>query len=251
MKAPLRKITEDSIDNELPFLQHFAELRKSLIFIALGIISSSIIGYYYSKPIFELITSPLYGFFSKVELIGTSPTEAFMVKLKVAILFGILISIPFTFFHVWKFISPGLRHNERNFLVPFVFFSSAFFLTGVSFCFYFVLPYAFLFFSEEFASIGINPNIRVGEYLSFIVTLLIVFGTIFELPIVCYFLARLRLITSQWLIKKIRYSIVIIFIVAGVLTPPDPITQSLLAVPLTVIYLGCIGICYFVEGKRK
>lgn len=242
---------QNTSDKLLPFLEHLAELRSRLLKILIGLAISICISYSSASEIFNLLTRPLQDGFKDVQLIGTGPAEAFMCKLTVSIAAGLVLSVPWIFFQIWQFVAPGLLPGERRYALPFVAISSFFFLLGLAFCYRVVLPFGFEFFSAEFASVEMKPTIRVGEYLSFVSRLCVVFGLIFELPVLCYFLARFKILTHSWLLSKFRYFIVGIFIVAGILTPPDIVTQLLLAGPLLVIYLLCIGIVFAVNRDRN
>ena len=233
------------IQEEMPFLQHLAELRSVLVHIFVVLCVATICCFVESKFLFSLITVPIEKYFSEAQLIGTSPTEAFFTKLKVSLGAGILISAPFSFFQLWRFISPGLHESEQRFAIPFVLISTLFFISGVMFCYYAVLPFAFNFFRNEYLSIGVLAALRIGEILSFTLKLLLVFGAVFEMPILTFFFARLGVLTDKWLIEKFRYSILVIFVTAALFTPPDIITQVLLAVPLIVIYGLCILVAKF------
>ena len=236
---------------KMPFLEHLGELRRCVGYTLLGIFVGSVLSFALAQEIFSLITSPLSVAFNGKTLIGTGPAEAFIVKLKVSVVAGIILSAPYTFFQIWNFISPGLYEKERKLAIPFVFISSLFFFMGITFCYKIIFPYAFQFFFAEFQSIGIEPTIKIGEYLNFAVKLLMVFGTVFELPILSYFLARMGLITHTWLINKARYGIVTIFVLAAILTPPDVATQVLLALPLMILYGICIAVVYFTRNQAK
>lgn len=230
---------------EMSFLEHLDELRVRLIRIFCGIFVMSVAAFYYSTVIFAFITAPLIDGPLRATLIGTGPAEAFIVKLKVALAAGFLLSLPYSFSQIWAFVSPGLHQEEKKYAGPFIFFSTFFFLLGVWFCYELVFPFAFQFFLAEYQSIATSPSIRIGEYLSFVLKLLLVFGLVFEMPVLTFFLARLGLISHRWLISNSRYAIVAIFIIAALLTPPDVITQCLLAAPLTLLYAICIGVAYF------
>ena len=240
----------NALGSEMPFTHHLAELRQRLSRALLGMCVATIITYNWSELLFAMLTGPIRDSFTDFELIGTGPSEAFVCKLKVSIAAGILISAPYSFYQLWLFILPGLHENERRFAVPFILGSTLFFLLGTGFCFYVVLPFAFQFFSEEFVSIGVRPNIRIGEYLGFVMKMCLVFGVVFELPILSYFLARMKMLTHTFLLKNLRYAIVIIFIVAAILTPPDVVTQCLLAVPLVIIYGMCIAVAYYTAPRE-
>jgi sec-independent protein translocase protein TatC len=238
-------------NGSMPFLSHLDELRSCLGKAFLGIFVGTSICLFWASSIFSFLTSPLSELKNQLEFIGTAPAEAFIVKLKVSIVAGILFSLPYSFFQFWKFISPGLHQNERKTALPFVFFSSFFFLAGVAFCFYVTLPFVFPFFVSEYQSIGVKPTIRIGEYLSFVMRLMTVFGLVFEMPVLTYFLAKVNLITPERLTGSFRYAVIVIFIVAGILTPPDVATQLLLAGPLLVLYGLCILIAKFVVRTKK
>src|SRR6185369_17647871 len=141
------------------------------------------------------------------------------------------------FYQAWRFIAPGLYSNERRTAVPFVLAGTFFFITGAWFCYVVVFPVGYAFFLEEYRTIGVAPQIRISEYLSFASRMLLAFGVTFELPVVTFFLARCGVVTHRTLLGMGRYAIVVIFIVAAVLTPgPDVASQLLMAAPLLVLY---------------
>lgn len=228
-----------------PLVSHLAELRNRVTIALLGSLALAICSYFWATQLFDLLTTPLRSGSGEAIFIGTGPAEAFIVKMKVAAVAGLLLASPLSFYELWRFIEPGLLEQERRFALPFVLISTAFFLCGVIFCFELVLPVAFSFFEDEYKSIGVQASIKIGEYLSFVLKLLLVFGVVFELPILAFFLARLGLLTHTWLIKQGRVAVVFIFIIAAILTPPDVVSQLLLAAPLCIIYGLSIAICYY------
>ena len=240
---------DGSPHSEMPFIEHLAELRTRIMHAAIGVLIGTSLSYFWVESLFAMLTEPIRGSFTNLELIGTGPADAFVCKLKIGVAAGILLSCPWIFYQLWLFVAPGLHETERRFAAPFVAFSSSFFLAGCAFCFYLVLPVAFRYFSDEFVSVGVRPSIRIEEYLPFVVKMCLVFGGVFELPIGCYFLARMGLITHAGMIKNFRYAVVVIFIVAAILTPPDVVSQCMLAGPLLVIYGLCIWITAVV-GKK-
>jgi sec-independent protein translocase protein TatC len=151
------------------------------------------------------------------------------------------------FFQAWRFVSPGLYESEKRLAVPFAIVASLFFGLGAAFCYVLVFPVGFRFFLEEYGSIGVAPQIRIAEYLSFASRMLLAFGVTFELPVVTFFLARIGVVTHHTLIGTARYAIVAIFAVAAVLTPgPDVASQLLMAGPLLVLYVLSIGVAWVV-----
>lgn len=235
----------------MSFLDHLRELRTCLVKIALSIAITTCLSLYWSEIIFSFLTAPIKNSFENFEIIGTGPAEAFIVKLHVSFLSGIILSSPSIFYQLWLFISPALYAKEKKILLPFVIISTLLFLGGNYFCYTMMFPYGLSYFYEEYQSIGITPNIKIDEYLSFITRMLIIFGVVFELPIVCFFLARLKILSHKWLLGNFRFLIVGIFIIAGILTPPDVVSQLLLAGPLCIIYALCVTICFFFYPKEK
>ena len=225
-------------DARMPLTAHLEELRWRIVRALLAVTIGFGVCYGFSNQIFTFLIRPLAALRpGEALVIGTGVTEAFFTKLKVSFIAGIFASSPVIFFQAWRFVAPGLYEHEKRLAVPFSAAASAFFVTGASFCYFFVFPVAFHFFLEEFATIGVAPQIRISEYLSFASRMLLAFGATFELPVVTFFVARLGLLTHRHLIAWSRYAIVVIFIVAAVLTPgPDVASQLLMAAPLLVLY---------------
>jgi sec-independent protein translocase protein TatC len=179
----------------------------------------------------------------------TSPPEAFFSYLKISVVAGIFLASPFLFYQIWGFVAPGLYKHERRWLVPIAFFSAFFFVTGALFGYFVVFPFGFEFFAS-FTTQDIQFIPKLNEYLGFALKLLFAFGIVFELPLFIFFLARLGLVNAAGLRKKRKYAILITFIVAAILTPPDPFTQSLMAIPMLFLYeVGIIVALVF--GKKK
>ena len=183
-------------------------------------------------------------------MIGTGVAEAFFTKLKVSFISGVFAASPVLFYQAWQFVSPGLHGHEKVYVVPFVVFATFFFFAGATFCYFTVFYVGYAFFIEQYQSIGIEPALRISEYLSFSSRLLLAFGITFELPVIAFFLARVGAIDHQTLIKPWRYAIIGIVVLAAVLTPgPDVASQMLLALPLMVLY--CLSIVVAWAFHRK
>jgi sec-independent protein translocase protein TatC len=179
----------------------------------------------------------------------TNPPEAFFTYLKISVVAGIFLVSPYIFYQVWGFIAPGLYKHEQRLMIPIAFFSSLFFVTGALFGYFVVFPLGFEFFAG-FTTQDIHFIPKLNEYLSFALKLLFAFGIVFELPLFIFFLARLGVVTAASLRKKRKYAILIIFMAAAILTPPDPFTQSLMAGPMIILYeLGIVVAMLF--GKKK
>lgn len=217
-------------------LDHLRELRRRLLYSISAIAVGALVAYYFSTPVFEFLSTPFFQGFANSALIGTSPAEAWLLKVKVAIFCGALISSPFLFYQLWLFVSPGLYQTERRWVLPFVVASTGLFLGGAIFCYYAVLPLTFAFFYNEFRSINVTPTIKIGDHLSMTIVTLVGFGAVFEMPLATFILARAGIIDHSTLIKWFRQAVVIIFIVAAIITPPDVLTQLLMAGPLLLLY---------------
>ena len=235
-------------DVRMPLTAHLEELRTRIIRALLGIAAGFLLSYGFSERLVAWLLKPLTAIRPDQALvIGTGVTDAFFTKLKVAGVAGVFVASPIVFYQAWQFIAPGLYERERRIAVPFSVAATFFFVSGAAFCYYLVFPVAFTFFLDEFTSVGISPQIRVSEYLTFTSRMLLAFGATFELPVVTFFLARIGLVTHRMMIGGARYAIVVIFIVAAVLTPgPDVASQMLMATPLLVLYALSIGIAYMV-----
>ena len=236
---------------EMSLFDHLGELRSCILKSILAVLVGAVCCYSYSTEVFEFLNRPYFASFPGAILIGTSPAEAFMLKIKVAIYCGLLVTSPIIFHQFWIFISPGLYEHERRMVLPFVFITSTLFLFGAWFCFHWVLPIALSFFNQEYQSIGVSPNIKVSEHLSTIIQGTLAFGVVFELPVLAYFLGRGGIITSQMLISSGRVAIAAIFIISAVLTPPDVLSQFLMAGPLLMLYGLSILIVKAVEKKGQ
>lgn len=236
---------------QMGLMEHLRELRKRLI-ISLGLIAlGAIAAYAYAAPLFAWLSRPYFDAFGSSPLIGTSPAEAWVLKLKVSIFAGAVVMSPALFYQLWAFVQPGLYSHERRMILPFVVCSTALFVGGAFFCYYVVLPYSFAFFYEEFLSIGVSPTIKIGDNLSMTLTTLIGFGAVFELPLLSYFLARAGVIDHRFLLEWFRHAVVIIFVVAAILTPPDVLTQVLMAGPLLLLYGISIGIAWWAAPRQE
>lgn len=236
-------------DEKIPFTAHLAELRRRLIVCCIAVGTGFVISYFFSKEIFELLMRPLLSAMPPEEkLVYTGVAEAFFTYLKVAFLSGVLLAAPVIIYQLWMFIAPGLYDKERRLLLPAVFLSSFFFLGGALFGYFIVFPFGFKFFLG-FASDYVRPLPSMKEYLGFSAKLLLAFGVVFELPLFLTLLARLGIIDAAFLRAKQKYAILLIFIIAAILTPPDVITQVMMAAPLILLYqVSILGAKIF--GKK-
>jgi len=242
-------VTND--DEKLPFTAHLEELRNRLIvcFVAIGV--GFAISYFFKEKIFEILMRPLTAVMQTGDkVIFTGLPEAFFTYLKVSLLSGLMLSIPVILYEFWMFVAPGLYAKEKRLMTPIVLLSSFFFVGGALFGYFIVFPYGFEFFlSFSNDTIQALPSMR--EYLSFSAKLLIAFGLAFELPLVLTFMARLGLVSVEFLTKNRKYAILIFFAGAAMLTPPDVVTQIMMGVPLMGLYeLSILGARIFSKKPR-
>jgi sec-independent protein translocase protein TatC len=234
-----------------PFTEHLGELRDRLVrsFIAVGI--GFVAAYLFKEKLFEILTAPLItamGDNENTRMIFTGLPEAFFTYLKVSLLAGIVLSTPVLFYEFWMFVSPGLYRTEKRYFLPIVFLSVFFFAIGSSFGYFIVFPYGFKFFLG-FATDTIYAMPSMKEYLSFASKMLLAFGFVFELPLILTFMARMGLVTVPFLKKNRKYALLLFFVGAALITPPDVVTQIMMALPLMVLYeISIIGAGIF--GKK-
>ncbi len=246
--------------NPNSFTSHFVELRSRLIKSIVFVIVIFIISYTFAEQIYNFLVEP-YADAVKNDpnsrrLIFTALHETFITYLKVAFFAAIFLGSPVILIQIYKFIAPGLYKNEKKAILPYLIFTPVLFLFGGLLVYYLVMPLAIKFFLS-FETIGSSTTLpiqleaKVNEYLSLIMRLIFAFGISFQLPILLNLLARIGVVNSNYLRKTRRYVIVIIFTVAAILTPPDPITQIGLAIPLLLLYELSIITVKFTEKKNK
>ncbi len=237
-------------DEKLPFTSHLEELRKRLItaFIAVGV--GFVIAFGFKERLFSILVQPLIKVMKEGEtLIYTGLPEAFFTYLKVAFLTGLIVASPVILYQFWMFVAPGLYQKERRLMAPIVLLSSFFFVGGALFGYFIVFPWGFKFFLG-FATDTIKPLPSMKEYFGFSAKLLLAFGLVFELPLVITFMAKLGIVSVEFLKKNRKYALLLFFAGAAILTPPDVITQVMMALPLMVLYeISIIGAKIF--GRKK
>jgi len=223
-------------EDKIPFTDHLEELRERIIKSFIAVAIGFVVCYGFKEKLFEIITLPLMSVMEKGDqLIFTGLPEAFFTYLKVAFLAGMILAGPVIIYQFWMFVAPGLYKNERRIMVPIVVLSTFFFIGGALFGYFIVFPWGFKFFLS-FASESIKALPSMKEYLSFATKLLLAFGLVFELPIVITFLARLGLVTVPFLRQNRKYAVLLFFVGAAMITPPDVVTQIMMAFPLMLLY---------------
>lgn len=229
-------------ENKTPFTEHLAELRDRLVYSFISVGVGFVACYFFKERLFKILTAPLVSAMGEdARMIFTGLPEAFFTYLKVSLLGGIVLATPVLFYQFWMFVSPGLYRKEKKFLIPVIFLSLVFFATGSLFGYFIVFPYGFKFFLG-FANDTIQAMPSMKEYLSFAAKMLLAFGLVFELPLVLTFMARMGLVTVDFLKKNRKYALLIFFGGSALITPPDVITQTMMAIPLMILYeISIIG----------
>lgn len=220
----------------MSLLEHLSELRKRLTKCIIVIGIAFFACYSISDTLFHYLALPLINVMPvDTKLIFTSVPEGFFVYLKVAFVAALFVTSPYIFYQIWLFISPGLYDEEKKYILPLAICSASFFLGGAAFCYFIVFPFVFVFFmSYSTATIVAMPSL--SNYLSFSLKLLVAFGLIFEMPLFAFFLGRMNVITAEKMRSVRKYAILVVFIVAAILTPPDVFSQILMAIPMLILY---------------
>lgn len=230
--------SEDEVEAyRMTLLEHLVELRDRLIKGGAALLVFTGICLPFGDEIFSFLIQPTDGKFPEGSgFIYTELAEKFITDLKVSLFAAVFLAAPFLFGQLWGFVSPGLYKRERRAVLPFAFFSTIFFMSGAAFCYFAILDIAVTFFLKFAASGEIAAQIKVSAYLRFVTRFMLAFGLVFELPLAIFFLSRLGLVTARKLRKFRPYAIITAFLVGAMLTPPDPISQAALAVPMIVLY---------------
>ncbi len=230
---------------EMPFLGHLEELRRLIIHSLIAIFSLTVVCWFFSKYILNLLIQGL-----PVEsLYFLSPLEAFTVRMRISLVCGLMGAFPFVLFKVWAFVAPALFSHEQRRVYPLIITSSILFYAGVLFCYVVLIPIV-LGFLLSFGTEFLNPLISVKSYFAFVARLCFTFGVVFQIPIVVLVLSSLGLVTPGMLLRQWRYGILVIVVGSAVLTPPDVISLVFMAVPILLLYIGSILVAYIVVRKE-
>jgi sec-independent protein translocase protein TatC len=249
-------IADNDQETSMNFLDHLKELRQKLIYSIIFFILSFIVSFYFSQSIFEFLAKPLTSILQDGNgLIYTALQEAFLTNVKVAFFTAAFISFPFLSFQIWSFISPGLLKKEKKISLPSLIAIPFLFLLGAAVVYYLISPIAWKFFlsfqTSQADSINITLQAKMNEYLSLMMTFIFAFGLAFQLPVVLLLLIRVGVLTIQQLVSFRKYAIVLAFIFAAIITPPDPFSQISLALPVIILYEVSILISRFLSKKDK
>ena len=235
----------------MPFLEHLEELRQRILKSLAALIVFSCASFAATDWILNFLTYPNSHLAKPAKLIFLKPTAMLMLRMEIALAAGLIASLPVILYQLWQFISPGLLPTERKYMTPVILMTCFCFLVGGSFAYFVMIPVV-LPFLFSLGTQAIEANINISDYMSFVLRLILATGLVFELPMVAFFLARFGLITPAFLRKFRKYSYVVIFIVAAIITPtPDPVNQTILAIPLMLLYEISIWVTAIAYKKRQ
>jgi sec-independent protein translocase protein TatC len=219
----------------LTFLDHLEELRKRIFYSLIALCVTAVVGFFFSQRVLDMLTRPV------PSLVFLAPAEAFVVQLKVALVTGLFLAAPVIFYQFWRFVRPALQKHEVKYIASAVVVSSVLFVAGVAFAYLVVVPIAMKFLLG-FETPKLHAMISISEFVGTVGAFLLACGVIFQLPVIMFFLTKLGVITPKLLMKNQRIAVVLVFIVAAILSPPDVFSQVLMAIPLLVLFeLGVVA----------
>lgn len=234
----------------MPFLDHLEELRWRFIKALVSVFIFTVVVFIFSDYLLNLFLYSTRNLRYDINLQVLKVQTIFIIKLEIALIFGIVFSLPYIFYQIWAFVAPGLLENERYYVLPVIFFATLSFLVGAAFAYFVIVPFALDFFLS-LAPESVTNNIAIDFFFGFIVRIVVVFGVVFELPVISLLLTKLGILTPQFLRKYRKYAIITIFIGAAILTPPDPTTQIMLGIPLILLYEFTIWVSYLLYSKKS
>ncbi|MDO4424080.1 MAG: twin-arginine translocase subunit TatC [Pseudomonadota bacterium] len=223
---------------QMTLMQHFSELRRRVLWVALIFALCFVFGWWIAPFLQQFLTQPLMAVWPDGELLYTGLSDGLMIHFSLATLFSLIVILPVALWHVWAFVSPGLKESERKIIWPLLIASPILFLLGAGFAFYFLFPVVFRFFVELNQSAPVPSMLMpvARDYLTFAIGLLKVFGVAFQLPLVLILLNRIGVLSRVAVLKMRRYAIVFIIVLAAILTPPDVVSQIMLALPMWALF---------------
>jgi sec-independent protein translocase protein TatC len=237
---------------KMSFLEHLDELRRRIIWALVGLLIGMAAAVFYLERLFRFVMEPMQRALPAGQtLISTEPTEVFGLYIKILVIAGLLIASPIVMAQVWLFIAPGLYSHEKKLAIPFVVMSSVFFVAGAAFCHYIVFPMTWEFFVKLPIEGVVTFTPTVSSSFAIYMKLVIAFGLVFQMPTIVLFLAKMGLITAGFMLRKFKYAVLAIFIIAAIITPDGSmITQAAMAGPMVLLYMFSVGLAWMF-GKRR
>ncbi len=232
----------------MSMLDHLEELRRALLHSLVAAVLAMVVAWFWSRPLLDFLVRPILG--AAEGIYFTAPLEAFLTRMKLAAILGLFAVLPYILYKIYGFILPGLYRRERRFLTPLLASSTGLFYLGVVFAFLLVVPQV-VRIMLGFGTEAMQPLIGIGPYFSFVSRICLAFGLIFELPLVVLFLSLIGLVDPGMLLRGWRYALVVIFTFSAVLTPPDPISQVLMATPVSLLYILSVLVALAVTRSRR
>jgi sec-independent protein translocase protein TatC len=249
----LEEKEQERIDDSgrMTIWEHLDELRRRLVFSLASLFIGFVGCWFFREPLWDIVQAPFMQFVAKGDRLSfISLTEPFLVYMKLSALAAVIFTSPILVTQLWLFISPGLYKREKRFAIPFIMFSTVCFLAGCLFCYYYVFPFACRYFLEVGGKF--KQDVRVNDYFSLFSKMTLSIGLIFQTPIIAFFLARMGVVTHRFLLKKFKYAVLIAFVISAIITPtPDLVTQTILAVPMIVLYAVSILIAWMFGRERN
>jgi len=253
--------------DKAPLTEHLGELRNRIVISLVLVMVAFGVCFNFSENIFTILTSPIHNTIhfsfdspfitftpnknSNMNLVFLAPAEAVWMHIKISFISAFIVSSPVIFFEIWRFIAPGLLNKEKKYAIPFVFTTTFLFLIGALFCFIIILPFA-MNFLLNYKTENLQPMLSVGKYVDFCLKFILAFGAIFELPVLTVFLTKMGIVTPAFLAENRKYAILIAFVLAALLTPtPDAFNQSLMAIPIIILYEVGILASRVLDRKKK
>lgn len=233
-------------ESEMNLFEHLDELRKRILIIAAAIFVAAIISFAFVSDILAFLVAPA----GSMDLIYTTPAEAFMAQIRLSFTVGAVLTLPVTFFQVLLFVMPALRRAEKRTVIPLIIFMNLLFFMGMAFSYYVVFPFALRFFLG-FETDMLAALFTISRYLSFVVAFLVSFGAVFQVPVVFWFLGKIGLVSTRFLKQKRKFAILVMAVMSAVITPPDFFSQLLMIGPLLVLYEIGIFMVRITERKRE
>jgi sec-independent protein translocase protein TatC len=251
IRQPSERVVSD-VDQEQPFLSHLVELRTRLLRIAAGVLIVFAVLVPFANPIYEILAEPLLAQLPEGnEMVAIDPISPFLTPMKLTLVLALFIAMPWVLYQLWAFVAPGLYHHEKRLVAPVLISSTMLFYCGMAFAFYIILPIFFAFITST-APEGVAVMTDIGKYLDFVLTLFFAFGIAFEVPIATVILVLIGVTTPETLVAKRPYIILGAFVVGMLLTPPDVISQTLLALPMWALFeIGVFCSRIFIRRRQE